>query len=122
MKKLFVILLATMMLTASLAACSGNNKAQTDLGTQSASGEATTAAKASAQQTTETAASTATKLTQSDEVTTTANVTSNGAIDATDLFSDRDLRQTADLSEAVYYDLSDNSNITTTTAHLPQST
>ena len=55
---------------------------------------------------------TAAKLTQSSEVITTANVTSNGAIDATDLFSDRDLRQTADLSEAEYLTLTDNNTVT----------
>ena len=41
-----------------------------------------------------------------------ANVTSSGAIDASDLFTERDLTQTADLSEAVYYTLSDGQDIT----------
>ncbi|MBR3398021.1 MAG: carbohydrate-binding domain-containing protein [Lachnospiraceae bacterium] len=43
-----------------------------------------------------------------------ANVTSSGAIDASDLFTERDLTQTADLSEAVYYTLSDGQDITIT--------
>ena len=47
-------------------------------------------------------------------VTTTANVTSGGAIDATDLFSNRDLTQTADLSEAVTCVLTDGEDITIT--------
>ena len=116
MKKLFAILLATMMMTASLAACQANNEtSKTESGSFSSVDEATSA-KASAKQTTETASGSAAKVTQSGEVTTTANVTSGGAIDATDLFSDRDLRQTADLTEAVSYDLSDNNNITITSA------
>ena len=44
-------------------------------------------------------------------VTVSANVTSDGAIDASDLFTDRDLRQTADLSEAVSYTVSDGEDI-----------
>ena len=134
MKKLFVIVLATMMMTASLAACKANIEVpEVDLSSLSSADEATasattspTAAASSSVQETEAADDAVTntsvdtgstvKLTQADEVNTTANVTSNGAIDATDLFSDRDLRQTADLSEAVYYDLSDNSNITITSA------
>ncbi len=40
-------------------------------------------------------------------VTTAANTTADGAIDATDLFSDRDLTQTADLSEAKTLTVSD---------------
>ncbi|MBR1812910.1 MAG: carbohydrate-binding domain-containing protein [Lachnospiraceae bacterium] len=48
------------------------------------------------------------------EITTTANVTSTGALDATDFFSKRDLRQTADLSEATYYTITDGQTITIT--------
>ena len=40
-----------------------------------------------------------------------ANVTSSGAIDASDLFTGRDLTQAADLSEAVYYTLNDGQDI-----------
>ena len=40
----------------------------------------------------------------------------NGIIDTEDLFSKRDLKQTADLSEAVYYTLTDNEDITITEA------
>jgi len=54
--------------------------------------------------------------TSADVITTTANTTSNGKIDATDLFSDRDLRQTADLSEAVSYTVEDGKTITINTA------
>ena len=49
-------------------------------------------------------------------IVTTANVTSNGVIDATELFSDRDLTQTPDLSEAVYYSVADGEDIHITEA------
>ena len=57
---------------------------------------------------------TAESAAQTSEVTATANVTADGAIDATDLFSNRDLRQTADLSEAQTITLSDGSDVTIT--------
>lgn len=41
-----------------------------------------------------------------------ADISSDGAIDAADLFTERDLTQTADLSDAVYYTLSDGQDIT----------
>ncbi len=49
-------------------------------------------------------------------VTTAANTTADGAIDATDLFSDRDLTQTADLSEAKPLTVSDGETIKITDA------
>ena len=49
-------------------------------------------------------------------VTTAANTTADGAIDATDLFSDRDLTQTADLSEAKTLTVSDGETIKITDA------
>ena len=112
MKKMIVVLLTLLMITAALTAC---GKAQDQSAGSNASADtsakttATTAVTA-----TQTAANGSTKLTQSDEVITTANVTSNGAINASEIFSERDLKQTADLTDAVYYDLSDNSNITIT--------
>ncbi|MBQ3459975.1 MAG: carbohydrate-binding domain-containing protein [Solobacterium sp.] len=45
-------------------------------------------------------------------VTVTANTTSGGMIDATDLFTDRDLQQNADTSEAVTYTLKDGETVT----------
>lgn len=53
--------------------------------------------------------------TQSEEITA-ANVTSDGAIDASDLFSKRDLTQTADLSEAISYTVSDGNDLHITAA------
>lgn len=50
----------------------------------------------------------------SEDITSTANVTSGGAIDTTDLFTDRDLKQTADTSSATEYTVSDGKTITIT--------
>ena len=49
-------------------------------------------------------------------IVTTANVTSDGAIDASDLFTERDLTQTADLTDAEYYTLKDGQDIEITSA------
>ena len=46
-----------------------------------------------------------------DVIVTAANVTSNGVIDATELFTDRDLTQTPDLAEAEIYTVSDGQDI-----------
>lgn len=48
-------------------------------------------------------------------VTSQANVSADGAIDATDLFTDRDLQQNADTSSAVTYTVKDNDTITIST-------
>ena len=48
--------------------------------------------------------------------TAAVNATSGGAIDTAELFTDRDLEQEADLSEAVSYTLSDGNDITITAA------
>ena len=53
---------------------------------------------------------------QSGSVSGTANVTSDGAIDASTLFSSRDLRQTAELDKAVTCTVSDGKDITINTA------
>lgn len=113
MKKIIVVLLTLLMITAVLTAC---GKAQ-DQPTESNDASADTSAKTTetiAVSATQTTSNSSTKLSQPEEVTTTANVTSNGAINASEIFSERDLKQTADLSDAVYYDLSDNNNITIT--------
>jgi hypothetical protein len=51
---------------------------------------------------------------QSAAVQSTAAVTAGGAMDASELFSKRDLTQSADLSEAVAYSVSDGKDITVT--------
>lgn len=53
---------------------------------------------------------------QTETVVTTANVTSGGAIDASDLFTERDLTQTADLSEAEYITVTDGKDVEITGA------
>ena len=47
-------------------------------------------------------------------VAATANIVTDGATDTTDLFTDRDLTQTADLTDAVYETLSDGDTLTIT--------
>ena len=106
MKKLFVIILAALMLT-SLAACS---KSAEEVSTGDEVVEKTSVTVAA----TASSADSQTKTTSVDIIKTTANVTSNGAIDASELFTDRDLTQNEDLSDAVYYTVSDSSNISVT--------
>ena len=55
-------------------------------------------------------------LEQGEAVTLTANVSSDGAIDATDLFTERDLTQTADVSEAEYITVKDGTDVEITEA------
>ncbi len=108
----------TGLLIASLAACGasvdpGKQTAAPDQTTQAAVSENTTAANedttAAASEDTTAAETAAQESTEA--VTAAANVSSDGAIDATDMFTDRDLRQTADLSDATYYTVSDGEDI-----------
>ncbi len=48
---------------------------------------------------------------ETEEVVTTASVTADGMIDATDMFTERDMTQTADLSEAEYLELKEGEDI-----------
>lgn len=114
MKRLMVLLLAGIMAASALAACNTNTGSTGD--TAQATAVQTQNADGAAKQTSETSSDSAQKATQAQEITATANVTSNGAVDASDMFTDRDLRQTADLSEATYYEVSDNKDITITSA------
>ncbi len=114
MKKMMIVLLALFMITAVLTACGKAQDQSTASNDASADTSAKTTAATTAVSASQTASNSSKKLSQPDEVITTANVTSNGAINASEIFSERDLKQTADLSDAVYYDLSDNSNITIT--------
>lgn len=54
---------------------------------------------------------TASDAQETEEVVTTANVTADGMIDATDMFTERDMTQTADLSEAEYLELKEGEDI-----------
>ena len=63
-----------------------------------------------------TSASAETAVSSSENASEVCQGYENGIIDSEDLFSKRDLKQTADLSDAVYYTLSDNEDITITGA------
>ncbi len=102
---LFTLLLAAVMLTA----CSG---ADTTEQTETAA----TTATAQAEEAADTITTAAVSLPDTGEVITTAAVTSSGMIDATDLFTDRDLTQSVDTSDAKSYTLSDGDTITISTA------
>ena len=92
-KKLLGLSLALMMILI-LAACSASGE------TEETTAETTAATQAVHE--TETVQAETKAQTNSDfnAVITTANVTSTGVIDATDLFTERDLTQNADLSGA----------------------
>ena len=102
MKK-FIALILSAMLMISLAACADNTEAEPTVNNVS-----------SADQVSADSSDTDAGAASSDytEVKTGANTTSTGMIDATDLFSDRDLTQSADLSSAISYTLKSGSDIT----------
>ncbi len=120
MKQKLIILLSAALLVTPLAACQQKNT-ETVQATQSAQSETTTASDDSAPyiapvkaQSTESASNDLPSLPDTGEVITTANVSSNGVIDASAVFTERDLRQSVDTSGAVAYTLKDNSDITIT--------
>lgn len=115
LKKLTAVIL-TALLAASLAAC---NTESADEAATAASAQTQTVTEGEAQTQNETqteAESEAASSSTISAVTASAKVTSNGAIDATDMFTDRDLLQTADVSSAEKYVLSDGKNISITSA------
>lgn len=79
-----------------------------------ACGNQTTKSVDAAAETAETAQVVETTTESTETITTTANTTASGAIDATDLFSDRDLTQTADLSGAKRLTVADGETLTIT--------
>lgn len=98
---------ATSVITETVSVPAGN---ETEAAKESADvNETAETADPSAEQEQSTAAQSSTAATEA--VTVSANVTSDGAIDASDLFTDRDLRQTADLAEAVSYTVNDGEDI-----------
>ena len=113
MKKIIALLLG-ILLIAALAACQTTEKETASPDTSAEATQAATQAQTEAVKETAAAQDNTAKLVQPAEVVTTANVTSNGAIDASSIFSDRDLRQTYDLTDAVYYDLSSGQDISIT--------
>ncbi|MBQ9815190.1 MAG: carbohydrate-binding domain-containing protein [Lachnospiraceae bacterium] len=104
MKKKVITIAAALMLSASLAACGAANNNNTNTDTQIASQEqqVTTIENTNAEDT---------AATEYTAEATIVNVSTDGAIDTSDLFTERDLTQTADLSEAVYLTLEDSSDI-----------
>ena len=110
MKKLIGLLLAGLMI-ASLAACGG---AQSD--TAGTTAETSQSATQTVESTASAESTMSVKSGDTEYVTATANVTSNGAINASELFTDRDLRQNADLSEAKSIALSDGQDVSITSA------
>ena len=100
MKKITTVLFA-LFLVLSCAGCSNTANAATE--SEESTQSVTTAISESVK-------------TSGTEIVTTANVSSGGAVDASELFTDRDLRQTPDLSEAVYYTVSSGEDITITAA------
>ena len=99
-KKTFAILLA-LALAASLAAC--GNAGEKETVTVSSTG-------------TETQGSQNAVSSQESAVVASVNTGSGGALDTSDLFTKRDLTQTADLTEAVYFSLSSGEDISITSA------
>ncbi len=131
MLKKLSALIFTIMFAASLAACntsSGDNPSFVLSGTADATAdeatvsepqttaEKTTAAETTAQEEASSDSDEEISYTQTEQVISTANTTSNGIIDASDLFTERDLTQTADTYGARIFTVSDNQNISITSA------
>lgn len=102
-KKRNLILAAAVSVTvaAALAGC-GAEKVQTSQTTQTASLPAVT----------EVSGTAASAAVSAEVIKTAANVTSGGALDATDFFTERDLTQSADLTGAKSYTVKDGDTIT----------
>ena len=100
MEKLFAGLAVVLM-----AGCSSVGAAQAEKNTSVKSTETAAA---------ETADTAAVSKNSSQTENTAVNVSAAGMMSADDIFTDRDLEQTADLSSAVNYTVSDNSDITIT--------
>ena len=105
MRKKSYFIIAAMMLSGMLAACgaSGENTGADSVTTNSKS--TTTVEQLSVN--TDNAAAVSSGTASAEQVVSTAAVTSNGWIDATDLFTERDLTQTADLTDAQYITVTD---------------
>ena len=109
MLKRFTAIAVIAILAASLVACNTPADSGTSAAQSSAASQVTSA---------DTTAKTESKTDKASQnaVVTSANVTASGKIDATDLFTVRDLTQTADLSEAKTIALSDGQNVSITEA------
>lgn len=99
MKKKGLMIAAALLLSLSLAACGTANTNDHNTDSQ-----------------VETVETTVTPSNDYSESRSTANVTSDGAIDAMDMFTDRDMVQNADLSSATYITVTDDADVTITEA------
>ncbi len=117
MKKKYAAIIITALLAASLTACTGTQENRTSDNNQTTAA-VTTAAQSSAETQTEaqTEAQTESNNDKKESTATTANVTTDGAIDAGSMFTDRDMTQTAYTSSAQTFTLSDGQNISITSA------
>ena len=112
MLKKFTALFIIAILAGLLAACNING---TGTAESSAVTSAAGVAKESTTQTSTEAATESQKQSkQTESIITTAYTTSNGMIDAGEMFTNRDLTQTADLTDAKYCTVSDGQNISIT--------
>ncbi|MBQ6356196.1 MAG: carbohydrate-binding domain-containing protein [Solobacterium sp.] len=102
MKKKNMITGAALALSLTLAGCSAGTAAASPAGESSTPASAVQTAQA--------------VLDNTETLVTDVNMTSGGAIDTSDLFTERDLTQTADVSEAVYYTVQDGESITISAA------
>ena len=122
MKKLAAIALTASLLLSATACGAKESTAAADSSAQKTVTEQTVTEdteeeETEAEETESTAeAQTANTTTQTETIVSTAAVTSGGAIDASDLFTERDLTQTADLSEASYITVKDDEDINITQA------
>lgn len=82
--------------------------------TQPATAAAEESSQSNSENRTESSANVAKSTTKTEQVTSTANTTSGGVINTSELFTNRDLTQTADTYGATIYTVSDNQNITIT--------
>ena len=82
--------------------------------TQPATAAATSASPSNSDTQTESSVNVTKSTTKTEQVTSTANTTSGGMINTSELFTNRDLTQTADTYGATIYTVSDNQNITIT--------
>ena len=124
MRKKVSLILVSMMMAACLAACGGADSSQGDgfnmttingsqgQNTNSVPGAGGGSAAVSSNITATTEATTEVIETEEGDVVVTASVTSDGMIDATDMFTERDLTQNADLTDATEYTLKDGEDIT----------
>ncbi len=115
MKRFIVLLLAGIMAASTLAACgTTSNTNETAAASQTTVTEQ--AAQSNNKASTTEAQTTDSSNKNGQQTITTANVTSNGVINASDMFTERDLTQTADTSEAQSLTVSDNNDLSITSA------